>query len=118
MGARKSSPRLQAGEFFLVEAEFPACKRPFASRLLRQLLHALVHARRGPAGRDADQHPDQVRDSRDRRHGRNAEFHALTSCPAIPYAAAGANVQQIAEKDGLSILYVIKLDKQSKKSSI
>lgn len=45
-----------------------------------------------PAGRDADRHPDQVRDSRDRRHGCNAEFHALTSCPAIPYAAAGANV--------------------------
>lgn len=41
-----------------------------------------------PAGRDADRHPDQVRDSRDRRHGCNAEFHALTSCPAIPYAAA------------------------------
>jgi len=76
-----------------------------------------VHARRGPAGRDADRHADQVRDSRDRRHGCNAEFHALTSCPAIPYAAAGANVQQIAEKDGLSILYVIKLNKQSKKSN-
>lgn len=52
-----------------------------------------MHARRGPAGRDADRHADQVRDSRDRRHGCNAEFHALTSCPAIPYAAAGANVR-------------------------
>ena len=68
------------------------------------------------AGR-LDRHADQVRNGRDRRHGRNAEFHALTSCPAIPYAEAGANVQQIAEKDGLSILYVIKLDKQSKKSN-
>lgn len=45
--------------------------------LFRQLLHALVHAGRGPAGRDA-------------------EFHALTSCPAIPYAAAGANVREAA----------------------
>ena len=62
-------------------------------------LHALAHARRGPAGRDA-------------------EFHALTSCPAISYAAAEADVQQIAEKDGLSIQAVIELDKQSKKSSI
>lgn len=35
--------------------------------LFCQLLHALVHT--------------------GRRHGRNAEFHALTSCPAIPYAA-------------------------------
>lgn len=42
--------------------------------LFYQLLHALVHAGRGPAGR-------------------NAEFHALTSCPAIPYAAAGANAR-------------------------
>lgn len=46
------------------------------------------------AGR-LDRHADQVRDGRDRRHRRNAEFHALTSCPAIPYAA-GANVREAA----------------------
>lgn len=87
--------------------------------------HAKHQPRRAADGRDSfvrhagrlDRHADQVRNGRDRRHGRNAEFHALTSCPAIPYAEAGANVQQIAEKDGLSILYVIKLDKQSKKSN-
>lgn len=66
--------------------------------LFCQLLHALVHAGRGPAGR-------------------NTEFHALASCPAIPYAAAEADVQQIAEKDGLSTAPVIKLNKQSKKSN-
>ena len=44
--------------------------------LFCQLLHALVHASRNPAGRDA-------------------EFHARTSCPAIPYAA-GANVRGAA----------------------
>lgn len=42
--------------------------------LFCQLLHALVHT--------------------GRRHGRNAEFHALTSCPAIPYAAAEADVRE------------------------
>ena len=31
----------------------------------------------------------------DCRHGCNAEFHARTSCPAIPYAA-GANVRGAA----------------------
>lgn len=42
--------------------------------LFCQLLHVLMHASRGPTGR-------------------NAEFHALTSCPAIPYAAVGANAR-------------------------
>lgn len=42
--------------------------------LFCQLLHVLMHAGRGPTGR-------------------NAEFHALVSCPAIPYAAVGANVR-------------------------
>lgn len=42
--------------------------------LFCQLLHALVHAGRGPAGR-------------------NTEFHALAFCPAIPYAAVGANAR-------------------------
>ena len=42
--------------------------------LFCQLLHTLVHAGRGPTGR-------------------NAEFHALVSCPAIPYAAVGANAR-------------------------
>lgn len=45
------------------------------------------------AGR-LDRHANQVRNSRDRRHGCNAEFHALTSCPAIPYAAAEADVRE------------------------
>ena len=45
--------------------------------LFCQLLHALVHTGRRPAGRDA-------------------EFHALTSCPAIPYAAAEADVREAA----------------------
>ena len=45
--------------------------------LFCQLLHTLVHAGRGPAGR-------------------NAEFHALTSCPAIPYAEAEADVREAA----------------------
>ena len=58
--------------------------------LFCQLLRALVHAGR------LDRHGDQVRNGCDRRHGRNAEFHALTSCPAIPYAAAGANVREAA----------------------
>lgn len=46
--------------------------------LFCQLLHALVHTGRRPAGRDA-------------------EFHSLTSCPAIPYApyaAAEADVHE------------------------
>lgn len=43
-----------------------------------------------------DRHADQVRNGRDRRHGRNAEFHALTSCPAIPYAEAEADVREAA----------------------
>ena len=46
------------------------------------------------AGR-LDRHANQVRNGRDRRHGCNAEFHALTSWPAIPYAA-GANVRGAA----------------------
>lgn len=60
--------------------------------------HAKHHAADGRdpfvrrAGR-LDRHGDQVRNGCDRRHGRNAEFHALTSCPAIPYAA-GANVRE------------------------
>lgn len=45
------------------------------------------------AGR-LDRHADQVRNGCDRRHGRNAEFHALTSCPAIPYAEAEADVRE------------------------
>lgn len=45
--------------------------------LFCQLLHALVHASRNPAGC-------------------NAEFHALTSCPAIPYAEAEADVRGAA----------------------
>lgn len=43
--------------------------------LFCQLLHTLVHTGRRPAGR-------------------NAEFHALTSCPAIPYAEAEADVRE------------------------
>ena len=43
--------------------------------LFCQLLHALVKARCRPAGR-------------------NAEFHALTSCPAILYAEAEADVRE------------------------
>lgn len=46
------------------------------------------------AGR-LDRHANQVRNGRDHRHGCNAEFHARTSCPAIPYAA-GANVRGAA----------------------
>ena len=45
------------------------------------------------AGR-LDRHADQVRNGRDRRHGRKAEFHALTSCPAILYAEAEADVRE------------------------
>lgn len=41
-----------------------------------------------------DRHADQVRNGRDRRHGRNAEFHALTSWPAILYAEAEADVRE------------------------
>lgn len=58
--------------------------------------------RRAADGRDPfvhhagrlDRHADQVRNGHDRRHGRNAEFHALTSCPAIPYAEAEADVRE------------------------
>lgn len=41
-----------------------------------------------------DRHADQVRNGRDRRHRRNAEFHALTSWPAILYAEAEADVRE------------------------
>lgn len=41
-----------------------------------------------------DRHADQVRNGRDLRHGRNAEFHALTSWPAILYAEAEADVRE------------------------
>lgn len=64
--------------------------------------HAKHQPRRAADGRDSfvrrtgrlDRHADQVRNGRDRRHGRNAEFHALTSCPAILYAAAEADVRE------------------------
>ena len=61
--------------------------------------HAKHQPRRAADGRDSfvrhagrlDRHADQVRNGRDRRHGRNAEFHALTSYNKVTVKGVAAS---------------------------